>query len=341
MSGSVILAVVWMVGFVIIVVLVMSTRKRRRGGTMTAAVGAVWDLQTDEKRKAYEIILEKRAERRDPEDAEGRPDSFEALEAKGWQRVAGRYQDSWAGLTAGFIEPLADAARVASGQRVLDVCCGPGFVAEAAQARGADVVGLDFTAEMVTIARARCPEVEFHHGDAQSLPFDDASFDAVLMNFGLLHLAQPERALREAARVLRAGGRYAFTVWAGPDESAGAKIVQDALQAHGNLAVPVPQGPDHLRHGRLDDWRRTLADAGFDGGSVTVELTHAKWDVPTDFFLFEAERHAGVRTAALLAAQTPEALAAIERQMTVSVRQFAVEDGFAIPYAAYVISGVR
>ena len=166
MNGSVFMAVLWLVGFVAIVSLVMfGRRKRRRGGTMTAAVGAVWDLQTAEKRKAYEIILEKKAEARDPEDAEGnkpelehglRDDPFSKLEYRGWQRVAGRYQDTWAGITTGFIAPLLDAAGVGKGTRVLDVCCGPGFVAEAAAERGASAIGLDFSPEMITIARARC-----------------------------------------------------------------------------------------------------------------------------------------------------------------------------------------
>lgn len=325
-AGSLFIAFLWLAGFAVIIVFVMSSRKRRKGGT------------------------EERAEARDPEDAEenrpelehgGRDDPFSRLEYEGWQRVAGRYQDTWAGLTAGFIDPLLEAAAVTGGARVLDVACGPGFVAEAVRARGASVVGLDFSQEMVRIARARCPEIEFRVGDAQALPFDAGAFDAVVMNFGLLHLPEAERALAEAARVLRPGGRYAFTVWAGPEESAGAKIMQDALRAHADLSVPIPQGPDHLRHGRIEDWRRTLEASGFDPGTVRVALARARWDVPTDFFLFEAERHAGVRTAALLAAQTPQALAAVERQVTLAVRAFAAADGFAIPYAAYVVSAIR
>ena len=343
MGMGAILSIVWITGFIVLVILVLTSRRvRRRGGTMTAGVaGAVWDLQTDQKRKALEILVEKKAFAQDPEDADGDRDPFSQLEYQGWQRVAGRYQDTWGGLTSGFIEPLLDAAGVTAGQRVLDVACGPGLATDAAHARGASVVGLDFSPEMITIAHARCPDLEFRRGDARALPFEAGAFDAVVMNFGLLHFSEPERALADAARVVRRGGRYAFTVWAGADESAGAKVVQDALTAHANMTVPIPQGPDHLRHGRLDEWRRVLAQAGFDPASVTVRLARANWDVPTDFFLFEAERHAGVRTAALLSEQTPEALAAIERQMTVAVREFGVDDGFAIPYAAYVISAVR
>ena len=130
-------------------------------------------------------------------------------------------------------------------------------------------------------------------------------------------------------------------VWAGEDESPGAGIVQQAVAAHGRPDVELPTGPDHLRHGRRRDWQQLLGQYGFAPESVTVDRVTAEWDVPTDFFLFEAERHAGVRTAALLAAQTPEALAAIERQMTQSVRAFATDDGFAIPYTAYVVAAEK
>jgi SAM-dependent methyltransferase len=346
------MALAWAIGFVVLIVVVYFARRaRRRGGSMTAGVaGAVWDLQTDQKREALEVIVNQRAAARDPERADGnlpdldRPahgDDFSLLEFRGWQRVAGRFQDTWAGLTSRFVPALLDAVGVEAGMRVLDVACGPGTVAEAAAARGAIATGVDFSPEMVTIARARCPEAAFERGDAQALAFEAARFDAVLMNFGILHLPHPERAFAEAARVLRHSGRYAFTVWADPDDSPGAKIVREAIAAHGQLDVDLPKGPDHLRHGRLEDWQRLLGECGFTPESVTVARVQALWDVPTDFFLFEAERHAGVRTAALLAAQTPDALAAIERQITQSVRAFASDDGFAIPYAAYVISAVR
>src|SRR5436853_476147 len=80
--------------------------------------------------------------------------------------------------------------------------------------RGAIPIGLDFSEEMIAIAKKKFPRIEFREGDAQNLPFPDASVDRVVANFSLLHLAKPERACAEACRVLKNGGRFAFTTWA-------------------------------------------------------------------------------------------------------------------------------
>jgi ubiquinone/menaquinone biosynthesis C-methylase UbiE len=64
--------------------------------------------------------------------------------------------------------------------RVLDVAAGPGYVAAGADARGAHAVGIDFAADMVSEARRRYPNIEFHEGDAENLAFDTSSFDAVV-----------------------------------------------------------------------------------------------------------------------------------------------------------------
>src|SRR5204862_6545516 len=157
--------------------------------------------------------------------------AFHDFERAGWERAAEFYGDAFGVVTVQTGVALLDACGVRSGSRVLDIACGPGFVAAAAAARGADVTGLDFSAAMIAEARQRHPSIAFRDGDAESLPFDAASFDAVVMNFGLLHLARPDTALREARRVLRPGGRYALTVWAPPDRAVGFGMVLKAIEA--------------------------------------------------------------------------------------------------------------
>ena len=112
------------------------------------------------------------------------PDAVREFERTGWNRAAAAYEASFAGATRQFIGKLLDAAAIEAGAAVLDLCCGPGFVGAAAQSRGARVTGLDFSAAMLDQARARFPGLAFDFGDAEALPYPDASFDAVVANFG-------------------------------------------------------------------------------------------------------------------------------------------------------------
>ena len=189
---------------------------------------------------------------------------------------------------------------------------------------------------MLQRARARCPGLEFVAGDAQQLPFEAASFDAVTMNFGTLHLADPDAALAEAHRVVRPGGRYALTAWA-PDGNAQAEIVGAALAEHA-VPVEVPEGPAYFRFADAAESRRALSEAGFDADSVRIETVEVLWRLPAADFLFEAERHAGVRTAAVLAAQPPGRLESIRMAMAEGVRRYADGREYALPIVARVVS---
>lgn len=264
--------------------------------------------------------------------------AFSQFEHEGWERAAGKYEAAWSGLTRLFIAPLLESAQVAPDSRLLDVACGPGYVAEFARTLGAQSTGVDFSREMVRLARSRNPDIAFHIGDACALDFEDESFDAVVMNFGALHLSDPEAAFAEARRVLRRGGRYGFTAWASPELSPGARIVEEAIQAHADSNVDVPEGPDPFGYGEAEACRRVLDRLGFDPASLTFRTVTAEWYVPSAGFVFEAERDAGVRTTALLAAQTPEVLSAIRTQIEAALRPYAKGTGFSIPYAAHVIA---
>ena len=264
---------------------------------------------------------------------------FHEFEQTGWQRAAEFYGDAFGGLTSQTAEAVLDAVEAARGTRLLDVACGPGFIAGAAARRGAAVTGLDFSPAMIAAARQRCPTVVFRDGDAEALPFDAGSFDAVVMNFGLLHLARPDTALAEAHRVLRAGGRYALTVWSAPEEAIGFGVVLRAVQAHGNPNVGLPEGPPFFRFSAPAEFAATLERAGFSGVDVqTLQLT---WRLSSPEGVFDAVSQGGVRTSALLRAQTPDALDAIRAAVRRGVEGYAKDGIFLLPMPAVLASAER
>jgi SAM-dependent methyltransferase len=262
-------------------------------------------------------------------------DAFWEFERTGWNRAAPRYEKCWTD-TGLIVEPLLDAAGVGPGTRLLDVACGPGFVSDAAAARGAEPVGLDVAVAMLEQARRRSPGLTFVEGDAQRLPFDDASFDAVTMNFGILHLSRPELALSEARRVLVPEGRFAFTAWVA-EGNAVSEIVDTAV-AENAVPVELPEGPGFYRFADEDESQRALAEAGFDACTVRSETVSVVLRLPSADLLFEAELEAGVRTAAVLLAQPPERLERIQTAMADGVRRYADGDEFALPIVARVVS---
>lgn len=130
--------------------------------------------------------------------------------------AAKAYEDIFVpAVFAQWATKVLDAANVSTGQRVLDIGCGTGVVAREALVRTGPtgfVAGLDPGAGMLTVARELCPLVDWRQGVAESLPFPDASFDAVVSQFGLMFMDR-ERAIPEMLRVLRSDGCIVVATW--------------------------------------------------------------------------------------------------------------------------------
>lgn len=268
---------------------------------------------------------------------------FWNFEQRGWQKVAARYHDFFSSLTKQAITPLLDAVLPRSEQgdavRLLDMATGPGYVAGAATARGAAAVGVDFSAAMAALASSHYPAAIFCVGDAEQLPFAAASFDAVVTNFGLLHLGRPEVALAEAHRVLRPGGRLGFTVWAGPQEAVAFGIILRAIEAHGTLDVPLPSGPPFFRFSDPEESSRALLAAGFRFPEV-IRVPQS-WRLPSPDHLFEAMESATVRTGGLLRAQSSQALPAIQAFVRDAVTAYRKNGGIELPMPAMLATAEK
>lgn len=222
---------------------------------------------------------------------------------------------------------------------MLDVASGPGYVAGAGAARGAIVVGVDFAPPMVQEARRRFPQVRFEEGDAEALGFERDVFDAVTCGFGIGHFPQPEKAIREAHRVLRAGGRYAFSWWVSNDRHEFFGLVYEAINQHGSVDVPLPPAPPFARYSDPVECARELSAAGF--GDVEVTEQGLVYEVPSGQHVVDSINRASVRAGLMLALQTPRARARIERALIEGAERFRRGDRICFAFPAIVASGKK
>ncbi len=137
---------------------------------------------------------------------------FKQAQKLGWARFAGLEMHTTAAAAK-----LVRHAGITAGQRVLDVACGTGVVAITMARRGATVSALDLTPELLARARENgetaAVEVDWREGDAEQLPFEAATFDAVVSQFGHMFAPRPEVVVAEMLRVLKPGGTIAFSTW--------------------------------------------------------------------------------------------------------------------------------
>ncbi|MEU8265084.1 class I SAM-dependent methyltransferase [Micromonospora sp. NPDC048999] len=190
---------------------------------------------------------------------------FDRHERSRWAGRAEAYERSFGRLCAYPVEALLDAAAVRTGRRVLDVGTGPGTVAAAALARGAEVVAVDAEPSMLDAARRNAPGAQVRQAVLPRLPFPADGFDAVVANFVLNHVGDPAASLAELHRMVQPGGRVAITVWPAPQPPL-QRLWGEAVATAG---VATPANLPRLAPDR--DFPRT--EAGLAGLLATAGLT--------------------------------------------------------------------
>jgi len=188
--------------------------------------------------------------------------------------------------------------------------------------RGAETIGADFSEEAVMLASIIVPEGRFQQGDAQALRFPDASFDAAVCGYGLMHVPDPDLALHEVVRVLRPGGRASFSVW-------------DANGVGFTLVYEAVRNSD-----RQERMQGALNEAGFT--ETAAYSLDQEWTVPDADGYIEAILTGTVRAAAVFAAQSPEARTGVRTYIVefLSRLQMAASNP-RVPMPAIIGSGKR
>lgn len=193
--------------------------------------------------------------------AQGETPDFEAITESGRNTWSSGDFNEIARQTMAVAEDLCRIADPRPTRAVLDVACGSGNAALVAARRYCDVAGVDFAANLIERADARAAaeglHIDFRVGDAQQLPFPDASFDMVFSVFGVMFAPDQEKAAAELVRVCRPGGAIALANWM--PEAFGA----DFFGAHARHAPPPPAAPSPLRWGTEEGLRELF------GGGVS------------------------------------------------------------------------
>ena len=138
---------------------------------------------------------------------------------------------------------------------------------------------------------------------------------------------------------MRSGGRFAFSVWAPPEETIGFGIVLRAVELYGEPRVELPEGPPFFRYSDRNECKSGLIAAGFEAPKI-IKISQT-WKLPAGDGLFEAMKNSTVRTAGLLRAQKPTVLNKIRAAMRAELEKYTKNGLVELPMPALIASGVK
>jgi ubiquinone/menaquinone biosynthesis C-methylase UbiE len=280
------------------------------------------------------------------------PTPAEVVEAqrRDWNRVAGGWDkwDEYFSRNMTFINHrLVADARLRPGMRVLDVGSGTGYPAllagEVVGAEGS-VVGVDLAESMLAVATRKArtmgmKHVTFRTGDATALPFDTASFDAIISRFCLMFLPEIPKALKDMARVLKPGGYFAAAVWSVPDKNPFMRIPMDVIKALVTLPPPDPEAPGVFRLAKAGELKAMMEGAGLAPLSEEEFLADVLYATAEEFMSSLMDIAAPIQN--LFAALTPSQRSEAERGIVTAVNEYRRHDRIVLPIAVRVVAARR
>jgi SAM-dependent methyltransferase len=227
-------------------------------------------------------------------------------------------------------------------EHVLDVACGTGFVARLAADRvGAKgrVVGIDLNASMIEAARVASDQnaavtIEWRTGDAGALPFENGVFDAVLCQQGVQFFPDRVHALREMRRVLRLGGRLAFTVWSAVGDTPYHAALADALARHLSAAAGSMARAPYALHDAAE-LHGLVTSAGFRNVNVRPTIKTTQLPLPAEFV---PGHLAALPMAQEIARLSAERRNAIVQEMTEALSAYVDREQLVFPAGVHVVT---
>ena len=264
-------------------------------------------------------------------------DRLRAFERQRHDKLAPTYQDFFSPVTALAISPLLNAAQVRPRRYS---ATGPGSLALEATKLGMICTGVDLSPGMIQLAEKSNPGIAFRVADVEHLPFADASFDAVVCNFGLGHFPYPGASVAECVRVLKPGGRIALSWWADPSKQRIQGLFREAITEIG-AAPPadVPQGHAIYRFANTHEFRNLLEGANLtDVGIEDHQTTYLIPDIDT---LWRGGLGSFALTAAAIAQQDAATQAAIRAALERRAEIYRTATGLKVPVAFKIGAGQK
>ena len=265
-----------------------------------------------------------------------------------WNRVAGAWE-KWDRLfeeQAGYLNHrLVADARLRQGHAVLDVGSGTGYPAIlAAQTVGASgsVTGIDLAGDMLAVAQRKAKRlgllnVTFRTGDATTLPFETASFDAVISRFCLMFLPDVPKASTEIARVLKPNRWFAVMVWTSPERNPRIGLSMAAMKQVFDLPPPDPTAPGIFRLAKSGELAGMLQEAGL--VDITEQEFLAEWsyESPEHYYTTMMEIAAPVQN--LMAGCSDSQRQEVKRLILEAASAYRQGDRITFPIAVRVVAG--
>lgn len=233
---------------------------------------------------------------------------------------------------------LVEHVEPAPGHTVLEIAAGPGdtgFVAAGLVGDEGKLISTDFAGDMVRAAEARAQSLgvanaEFRVMDAENMELPDDSVDGVMCRWGLMLMLDPAAALRETRRVLRPGGKAAFSVWGGPADNPWVTLMGMVLTQQGRAPQSDPFGPGGMfSMADHDTVRELVTEAGFD--RVEIENMDLRWDFEDfdEFWMFQTELAGAI--AALISGMDDDEVAGLKKDVEAALEPFRSGDGYEFP----------